>query len=95
MGGVVGAAAPKESAWSIRPFLTMVMVSNPLCGCFGNPGTVLPWYMFHPSIYLGFSFPAVWVQALGFALGFVANKILLEILFADTSPRLRADQETS
>ena len=53
--------------------------------------------LFQPGIYLGYLFPAFWVQALRFALGFVANKILLEILFADTSPRLRsrADQEES
>jgi len=44
------AAAPSESAWSVRPLRTMVTVSKPRCGCDGKPGTVSPWYMLQPSL---------------------------------------------
>ena len=43
------AAAPSESAWSIRPLRTSVTVSKPRCGCAGKPGTASPWYMLQPS----------------------------------------------
>src|SRR5699024_4624514 len=43
------AAAPSESVWSTTPSRTTVTVSNPRCGCWGNPGTVVPWYMDQPS----------------------------------------------
>ena len=34
------AVAPSESEWSTSPCRTNVTVSNPRCGCCGNPGTV-------------------------------------------------------
>ena len=44
------AVAPIESLWSMKPLRANVMVSKPRCGCSGNPGTVLPWYMRQPSL---------------------------------------------
>mmetsp|Transcript_23742 Transcript_23742/g.64390 ORF Transcript_23742/g.64390 Transcript_23742/m.64390 type:complete len:288 (-) Transcript_23742:98-961(-) len=41
-------AEPRESQWSTIPCRTRVTVSKPRCGCLGKPGTLLPWYMFHP-----------------------------------------------
>ena len=33
----------------MKPWRTNVTVSKPRCGCWGKPGTTLPWYMRQPS----------------------------------------------
>jgi hypothetical protein len=33
----------------MRPLRRIVTVSKPRCGCWGNPGTISPWYIRHPS----------------------------------------------
>jgi hypothetical protein len=46
------AAAPSESAWSMRPERTKVTVSKPRWGWAGQPGTTVPWYIDQPSLPL-------------------------------------------